>query len=294
MAASFLAEEGVEAANEGRFEEAARASALRRLAFLFPREPRSLVPPQPQPPFSRGEPRPAVRLDAFCRNSPSSRFEQSLGLEEDALCYCNLGVAYERLGRSAEALEAFGRAVALEPEDAVAHCSRGDALVRAGRLRDATRCYVAALSLSDGPAEPWAVVNNLGVAYEKLGEHRSAVLAFREASRLHPRYKLPKENLRRVLAAHPEALGAAVLSRDADDDRQSRRRRADDDGDDRGGGALERLWRSCTCICAPATPGKDAARSPLAVCCTTCDTISLRLSSRSSNAGSKAPAKIGI
>ena len=96
MAATFLAEEGVEAAGEGRFEDAASA------------------------------------------------FERSLDLEDCALTRCNLGVAYERLGRTADAIEAYTAAAALAPEDPVALVNRGDALVRAGRLDDATRAYVAA------------------------------------------------------------------------------------------------------------------------------------------------------
>ena len=91
MAATFLAEEGVEAAGEGRFEDAASA------------------------------------------------FERSLDLEDCALTRCNLGVAYERLRRTADAIEAYTAAAALAPEDPVALVNRGDALVRAGRLDDATR-----------------------------------------------------------------------------------------------------------------------------------------------------------
>ena len=57
-----------------------------------------------------------------------------------------------------------------------------------------------ALSLDEGPAEPWAVVNNLGVAYERLGRLDHAVRAYREAARLHPRYARPRENLPRPCA----------------------------------------------------------------------------------------------
>ena len=52
----------------------------------------------------------------------------------------------ERLGRTADAIEAYTAAAALAPEDPVALVNRGDALVRAGRLDDATRAYVAAPS----------------------------------------------------------------------------------------------------------------------------------------------------
>lgn len=211
MAAELLAEEGVEAASNGDYEEAVLA------------------------------------------------FERSLTIDEDAVTLCNLGVAYERLGRVEEAIKAYERCSAVEPEDCVPLVNRADALVRTGRLQLATRVYVQALSLDDGPSEPWAVVNNLGVAYERLGEVDNAVLAYREAARLHPRYALPRENLKR-LAHGPKALDAAVLSRTAED--------ADDK---QPALSLFDQWFPCTgCICSPMSPDQDSSRS-MPVCCSEVD-----------------------
>ena len=41
------------------------------------------------------------------------------------------------MGRSEEALEAYGRAVGIDPEDAGAHAGRGDALAALGRHDEA-------------------------------------------------------------------------------------------------------------------------------------------------------------
>jgi len=118
--------------------------------------------------------------------------------------------------------------------------------VRAGRVGEATRCYLDALARAMPPAEPWAVVNNLGVAYERLGEIENAVLAYREAARLHPRYAKPRESLRRILAETPEALGAAVLPP------------ARAEALEKPPASLLDSWLACACICAPSPTSPDA------------------------------------
>ena len=180
--------------------------------------------------------------------SAALSFERSLACRDDATVRCNLGVAYERLGRLEEAIDAYGAAGAAEASDPVALVNRGDALVRAGRVRDATRCYVDALARS--PAEPWAVINNLGVAYERSGELENAVLAYREAARLAPRYARPRENLRRIYAERPGALGAALLPPGRDESRRSATAEP----------SFVDAWLACSCICAP-SPAASPTRA---------------------------------
>ena len=118
-----------------------------------------------------------------------------------------------------------------------------------------------ALSLDEGPAEPWAVVNNLGVAYERLGRLDHAVRAYREAARLHPRYALPRENLRRARAA-------AAARGDADAAPAAPARAAEPAGDDVAPGPFDELFFGCACLCAPAaSPDRCPSKAPPTLCC---------------------------
>ena len=67
---------------------------------------------------------------------------------DDATAAFNLGVALEDLGRDAEAIEAYERAVALDPTHADAYFNLAGACERAGRAAAAIRYLKAYRALT--------------------------------------------------------------------------------------------------------------------------------------------------
>lgn len=86
-------------------------------------------------------------------------------------------------GSPGEAIEAYGRALALDPAHADAHVNLGRLLHESGDAAHAAPHYEAALAArpDDGTA-----AYNLGVALEDLGRLPEALLAYQKATRLDP------------------------------------------------------------------------------------------------------------
>jgi len=108
----------------------------------------------------------------------------------DAACWYNLGVACLRLGRDAEAIEAYERARKLDPQHSdteaeIAFCRKrlGYAAHMQGRLEEAVALYRQALSSDETDANTWF---NLGTAYEGLGRVGAAEEAYARATAVNP------------------------------------------------------------------------------------------------------------
>ncbi len=116
---------------------------------------------------------------------PSQQFE--------AAAQQGAGEAALRLGRAAEAREAFGRAVALWPDNWRSRCALGVLLMGAGQAGPAREQFQAALALpqfQSQAGQPQAdqagreeLLNNLGVAQVVSGELDAAVQTFSQALR---------------------------------------------------------------------------------------------------------------
>lgn len=201
-----------------------------------------------------GEPAAAEALDAaraLGRNEPdyarvyhrigtellkAGRVEEAVeqfrkALEEDprhAGAYNNLGVAYERLGRS-DAKAQFIKAVELQGDFAQAHFNLSRALLREGRVKaamrglrrtleiepdnvsalnllgmelgkqrrfaDARACLEQAIHIDPDHSEAH---NNLGVVYAAEGRVQDALAQFREALRADPGNARARQNLERT------------------------------------------------------------------------------------------------
>ena len=84
----------------------------------------------------------------------------------------NLGVAYGKLGRWQDAVEAYKQAIRIKPDFAEAHCNLGVAYGELGRSQDAIESYKQAIRIKPDYAEAHY---NLGVTYFMTGDKGSAL-----------------------------------------------------------------------------------------------------------------------
>ena len=102
---------------------------------------------------------------------------------EDARVHVNLGLAYTRQGRLADALARFERACALDAEDGRARYGLGDVYHRQNRLDEAIEQYERALEIR--PDDP-AIHTSLGMAFAARQEYDAASARFDRALELDP------------------------------------------------------------------------------------------------------------
>ena len=104
--------------------------------------------------------------------------------EATAADWCNRGTSLCSLGRQAEALACFERALALAPESAQVWMDKGVCLMDLGRLDEALACHDRALALR--PDYAWAEINKANVL-DRLGRHEEALACCDRAIALRPR-----------------------------------------------------------------------------------------------------------
>ncbi len=95
----------------------------------------------------------------------------------------NVGVLAMNQNRTPEAIEAFTRAVTMQPTMAVAHLNLGAQLLNAGRLQEAVDHLLAAQKLDPGNV---IIYMNLGIALEKGENTIDAIRAYERALQLDP------------------------------------------------------------------------------------------------------------
>ena len=184
------------------------------------------------------EERATALFDTGCEHSAAgdyasavSAFAASAALVPDAVTLCNLGVSYERLGEIDKAVDCYSKACKLEQRDAVPRVNLGDALVRQHRYFEAAKAYLEALRLPLD--EPWTVLNNLAVTYERTADPVKAEACYKKAVELRPQYDVARLNYLRMVklrtvddavhrdsACHPDPvkpvdLGGGVSNDDA-------------------------------------------------------------------------------
>jgi tetratricopeptide (TPR) repeat protein len=92
-------------------------------------------------------------------------------------------VILDRLGRSAEAMETYDRALILDPHNVLALLHRGRLLTKLGQFARAAATFEKLLARSPDHAEGH---NSLGHLLIQLGRHREAVVSFKRAIALEP------------------------------------------------------------------------------------------------------------
>ena len=108
-----------------------------------------------------------------------------------------LGGILSATGRSAEAVQAFRRALVANPDDFEALLGLGGALGDAGESAAAESAFRRAIALQPSA---FSAYNNLGAFYAHLGRYRDAAEMFRQASRLAPDSYWAWSNLGGVLS----------------------------------------------------------------------------------------------
>lgn len=103
----------------------------------------------------------------------------------DAPTLTNLGIAYQKLGQAAEAVECFDKAIAAKPDFASAHHNRANWLREAKRPKEARESYDRALALQ--PENPLIHANYASLLYD-VHEYQTALQALDTALTLRPDY----------------------------------------------------------------------------------------------------------
>jgi len=119
------------------------------------------------------------------------------GIDLDAVDYSNKGVSLVALGRPAEALACYERALEINPRDARVRSNKGNALGKLGRPDEALACYERALEISPRYAEAWC---SKGVALGLLGRFAEALTCCERALEINPRYAEAWSNKGNALA----------------------------------------------------------------------------------------------
>jgi tetratricopeptide (TPR) repeat protein len=97
--------------------------------------------------------------------------------------WCNRGAVLIDLGRAAEAAESFARATALAPDFAEAHYNHGNALAQLDRRAEAVASYERALALKPDYVD---ALNNRANALDRLGRAQDALASVERALALAP------------------------------------------------------------------------------------------------------------
>ncbi|CAG0965394.1 partial protein O-GlcNAc transferase, partial [Rhodocyclaceae bacterium] len=129
-----------------------------------------------------------------------------------ALYHSSLGTVFQSLGRLEEALEAYRRALTLEPDYPEALSNLGLALQEAGQQEDAVAAYRQALERRPDFAEAHY---NLGNALNALGRTDEAIASYRQALTLRPAYAEAGNNLGLVLQVRGMTDEAIAVLREA-------------------------------------------------------------------------------
>lgn len=169
-------------ARHGRFEEAASAFAR---AFA-----------------TKGDFADAYSNHANCMVS-LGRFEEALksfksvlALRPDADDYYNNGIAFEKLGRFKDAVEAYDQAIAANPRFAEAYANRGNSLKELGQLEDALASINKAVAIDPGSTTAYY---NRGIVLRALGSLQEARLSYERSIALDPNFVDAFQNLSNIL-----------------------------------------------------------------------------------------------
>ncbi len=132
--------------------------------------------------------------------------------EDRAVTWDSLGTAYRQLNRPHDAIEAFRRAIKLDPANADAWNNLGDIYLALDNTEAAVGAYRRAVQLDPDFAAPW---NSLGNIYADQDRYNEAIEAYRHVIRLEPDYAWPYHNLGYIYSRRGEFDPARELFRQA-------------------------------------------------------------------------------
>jgi tetratricopeptide (TPR) repeat protein len=105
------------------------------------------------------------------------------------------GVAYQRLGKTEEAIDAYRRAIQIDQTDAWSMNNLGLIYIEQGRADEALPALARAVELRDDVA---VFFNNLGMALELTGRFRAAEENYAKAVAVDPSHEKANDNLTRI------------------------------------------------------------------------------------------------
>ena len=113
-------------------------------------------------------------------------------INKEAIVHNNLGAAYQKAGRSDEAIREYQLALKLKPNYADVHNNLGNIYKDQGRLDEAIKEYQLVLRLQPDSAD---ARYNLGVVYTNLGRWEEAIVDYQIAIELQPDHADARYNL---------------------------------------------------------------------------------------------------
>jgi tetratricopeptide (TPR) repeat protein len=120
-------------------------------------------------------------------------FTKALALNPNyAGMYHNLGNALRDKGKIDEAIEALNKALSLEPQYVEAYYNLGVTLYAKGQIDEAIEAFTKALSISPNHAD---IYYSLGIALQNKGELDEAIKAYTKALSINPNYAEAHNNL---------------------------------------------------------------------------------------------------
>jgi tetratricopeptide (TPR) repeat protein len=100
--------------------------------------------------------------------------------------WANKGVVLgKNMGRYAEAVECFDKAIQINPDNTIAWNNRGTALVQMDRLEEALKCYDEAIKINPNNAMAW---NNKSLALGRMSTLEEAIKSVDKAIRINPNF----------------------------------------------------------------------------------------------------------
>ena len=147
----------------------------------------------------------ALLLSGLNRNKQALAVLEPLSASENPDVANALGIARAGAGQTAAAIQAFERALRIDPRNAIAWQNIGITLVHARDLQGALRAFDRAFGLNERLPRAW---NGRAVALEELGRHAEAVQAWKRAVSLDAGQFDALFNLGVVSAEHGDAATA--------------------------------------------------------------------------------------
>jgi len=127
------------------------------------------------------------------QNYAIEAYKKAIQLDpNNAKTYNNLGILYYTLGQQNYAIEAYKKAVEVNPNDADIYYNLGISYQNLEQYNDAIETYKKAIELNPNDTD---LYNNLGVLYHKLGQQNYAIRAYKKAIELDPNNAKTYNNL---------------------------------------------------------------------------------------------------
>ncbi|KAF5091739.1 tetratricopeptide repeat protein [Methanospirillum sp. J.3.6.1-F.2.7.3] len=100
------------------------------------------------------------------------------------------GSEFQKNGELDKAIEAFNKAIDINPKDEIAWNNKGTALVEQGKFNEAIEAFDKAININSDFEDAWM---NKGLILKNLGRYEEAIDAFEEVLRINPNNELVQE-----------------------------------------------------------------------------------------------------